>query len=160
MKIAAWVLTLVSALACLWLVAAAERLIGQDGTGSVLHDIYYQTAQQTAVARGSLLVAFLALANGAGSLLLLDKRRPGALWVALLAGLLALIVALWHYTAVTSLVDMAASRRVPDYAEDYAAAERGAWLRAYVAWAALGFTVAGWAAWLVNRRIAIGHGRD
>lgn len=154
MRAAAWALTIVSGLACAWFAAAAAMLIVPGMDGAALADPYYAVS----AARFSLLPALLGLANGVGALLLLRRRRPGALWIALFAGSLALACALWHYLASHAPARM----RVPDYMDGQAIAalQRDFILRALLGWGALGFTIAGWGAWLVNRRIAIGHGRD
>lgn len=153
MRIAAWALIVVAAFAGLWFFAVAEMLIVPGAGGNVMHDGYYEVA----AARSALPTTLLALLNGTGALLLRARRRPGALWIVLGAGVLLLIAALWHYPAIHA----ASGARIPDHVDaSVAAAQRSAFFRASLFWTGLGFTLVGWAAWAVNRRIEIGHGRD
>lgn len=155
MRIAAWVLIVLSALGCAFLLVIATKLVVPASDALVdLNDPHAHRA------RVSLLGAGFALANGGAVLRLRTRPRSGALWVVLFAGLFALVAALWHYAALEWRIELLVQPRGPDFERLLVVEQGRAWLRTLLAWAVLTFGVAGWAAWLVNRRITIGHGRD
>ncbi len=157
MRIAAWTLAILSGLAFAWFTVVVATMLIVPGNDL----LFLQNDPHAAAARVSLLLACLALANAVGALLLRKRRRPGALWVVLFAGLLALAIAVWHYAAFSALFDTAVAGRVPDYSDGFAAAaQRSAFFRWLLAWTSLGFSVVGWGAWFTNCYIEIGHGRD
>ena len=146
MRIAAWTLIILSGLACAWFLALWTMLITPGGGTDLLHDPYYEVT----AARAALLPAFLALLNGAGTLLVHRRQRPGALWLVLGAGLLLLGCAAWFYLSLHA----PATLRVPDHASDLGAAvQRESFFRWLVGLAGLGLTIVGWLSWRVNQRI-------
>jgi hypothetical protein len=161
MRISAAVLTLIAALASLWLFALAEMLIRPGAGDTVIHDDYYVVAH----ARGYIPLVLLALFNGSLTLAVCDRPRRWGLWLVVAAGFLALAVTGWDNFALqapdriptTTFVDVAAAGGSSDWMDRIAQ-----WLqiRHWFVWAVLALTVAGWAAWLLGRlhRPAAGQG--
>lgn len=130
MRIAALALTVLAFAACIWFAVPAML--------------------------GCFMLAFLALANGAGTLQLYRQRRPGALWLVLIAGLMLLGSAIWHFLASLAMMAAELDRLHVSAADE----QRDFFLRALLTGAGVGLSAVGWLAWLVNRRITIDHGRD
>jgi hypothetical protein len=138
MRIAAWTLTAIAALASLWLLAYAH---------------------------GYVPLVLLALFNGALALAVCGQPRRWGLWLVLAAGFLALAVTGWDHVALqvpdrvrnTHFFDVSAAGEPDDWMDRIAQ-----WLalRRWLAGAALALTVAGWTAWLLGRirRPAAGQG--
>jgi hypothetical protein len=146
MRVAAWALIISSGLACAWFAAVWTMLIVPGGGRGLLDDPYYEVA----AARGALLPAFLALLNGIGTWGVHRRRRPGALWLVLGAGLMLLGCAAWLYLSLHA----PASIRLPRHAADFGVAlQRESFFRWLLGLAGLGLTIVGWLSWRVNQRI-------
>lgn len=98
-----------------------------------------------AAAWSSLLLALLALLNGVGALLLRGRPRPAGLWAVLLAGVISLACAVWQH--------------LPPAEATAAAGQTRAIVRWLLVWAALLFSLAGWAGWWVARFVHPREGR-
>lgn len=157
MRVTAIVLTMLAALVCLWTFALAEMLIRPPADGA-MQDTYYVVAH----ARALLPCALLALLNGALALSNLQRPRRGALWLVLAGGFLALLVPALDFAVTTFGLP------APTYFFDASAGgdEPFKWLhlwlgaRPWLVWTALALTLAGWGAWLVNRRISAAQTHD
>jgi hypothetical protein len=149
MRIAALVLTVIAALACLWFFSVSEMLIRPgNGPETIMRDDYYAVAH----ARAYLPYAMLALFGGAMSLALWQRPRRRALWLVLAGGFLAIAFVAWDNYSLA--VDMPG--RVPTYFDvsgDTSFEDMLYWLkfRRWLLWAGLGLTLIGWAGWLACR---------
>jgi hypothetical protein len=153
MRIAASVLTLIAALASLWLFAVAEMLIRPGAGDTVLRDDYYAVAH----ARAYIPLVLLALFNGSLTLAVWARPRRWGLWLVLAAGFLALAIAGWDNVALrvpegripaTTFFDASGGGDSTDW---MGRITQWLALRHWLVWAVLALTVAGWAAWLLAR---------
>ena len=150
MRIAALVLTVLAALACLWFFAVSEMLVRPGSSDTILHDDYYAVAH----ARLYLPYAMLALFNGALTLALWQRPRRWGLWLVLAGGFLALTFTMW----TTAAEAQAMSARIPTFFDAAGGGDPSFesmlfWLdvRRWLVRIALGVTLLGWGAWLIGR---------